>query len=85
MKHAGLQALNRLEPLLKRLRDLPQLKEKSPGVFYRGSRAFLHFHEDSADFWADMRLADAFERLRATTATDHVALIRKAKAALSDR
>jgi hypothetical protein len=34
MKHAGPAALATLEPL--------------PGVFYLGSRAFLHFHEDPA-------------------------------------
>jgi hypothetical protein len=46
MKHAGPSALDQLDALLDELRDLPGLREKSPGVFYRGSRAFLHFHED---------------------------------------
>ena len=30
--------------------------EKSPGVFYRSRRAFLHFHEDGDDIYADVRL-----------------------------
>ena len=48
MKHAGGEALDRLEPLLERLRACPGMKEKTRGVFYRAGRAFLHFHEDPA-------------------------------------
>ncbi|MBI5631120.1 MAG: hypothetical protein HY921_09580 [Elusimicrobia bacterium] len=47
VKHAGSKTLERLEPLLKHEAApdvLPGLKEKSAGVFYRGSKAFLHFH-----------------------------------------
>ncbi len=63
MKHAGPAALDRLEPLLIRLRALPGLKERACGVFYRGGRAFLHFHEHGEALFADLRLAgDAFER-----------------------
>ena len=65
MKHAGAAALDALEPLLGRLRALPGLKEKSRGVFYRGSRAFLHFHEDPTGFYADLRnAAGDFDRFR---------------------
>ena len=54
MKHATATALDRIEPLLTRLRLLP-LKEKSRGVFYLKSKAFLHFHEDPAGLFADIR------------------------------
>lgn len=65
MKHAGPAALDRLEPLLTRLRALPGLEEKSRGVFYRGSKAFLHFHEDPTGLYADVRGADgAFDRFK---------------------
>lgn len=68
MKHAGATALDQLEPLLARVRALPGLKEKSRGVFYRGGKAFLHFHEDPAGLFADVRLAGAeFERFRVET------------------
>lgn len=68
MKHAGATALDRLEPLLAALRALPGLKEKARGVFYRGGRAFLHFHEDPAGLIADLRLAGPdFERFRVET------------------
>ena len=65
MKHAGQAALDRLEPLLARVRAHPTLKEKSRGVFYLRSRAFLHFHEDPRGLYADVRMPDAadFERL----------------------
>lgn len=68
MKHAGAAALDQLDPLLAEIRLLTGLKEKSRGVFYRGSKAFLHFHEDPAGLFADVRLAGtAFERFRVET------------------
>ena len=58
MKHAGETALDQLEPLLARVRALPGLIEKKRGVFYRKSRAFLHFHEDPMGLFGDDRAAD---------------------------
>lgn len=46
MRHATAETIKELEPLLDRLRSLPGLVEKKPGIFYRRSKAFLHFHED---------------------------------------
>jgi hypothetical protein len=82
MKHAGPQALDVLEPLLQELQQRSRLKEKSPGTFYRGSRAFLHFHEHGPEFFADLRLLDEFERFPATTAADRSALLARIDAAL---
>jgi hypothetical protein len=82
MKHAGPAALDRLEPLLRALRKNPALKEKSRGVFYRGGRAFLHFHEHGEELHADMRLADDFERFAATSKTQQALLLKKIDAAL---
>lgn len=68
MKHAGPDALDRLDPLIARLRALPGLRERGRGVFYRRSRAFLHFHEDPTGLHADVRLGgDDFTRLRVET------------------
>ena len=64
MKHAGDPALDRLEPLLARVRALPELKEKSRGVFYLRGKAFLNFHEDPAGLFADVRTVPEFERVR---------------------
>jgi hypothetical protein len=68
MRHAGPQALDALEPLLARLRIVPGLREKGRGVFYAGSRAALHFHEDPAGLFADVRPPGAadFERVDVT-------------------
>jgi hypothetical protein len=84
MKHAGPAALDKLEPLLKELRRHPGLKEKSRGAFYRGSRAFLHFHEHGEEFYADMRLTDDFERFPATKDKERKALLRLVARALGD-
>jgi len=64
MKHAGAQALDALEPVLDQLRKIDGLKEKNRGTFYRKSKAFLHFHEDPAGFFADLKKGDDFVRLR---------------------
>lgn len=73
MKHASQQALDRLESLLEKIRGLPGLKEKKRGIFYRGSRAFLHFHEDASGLFADVRLAEDFERHELTHANRQAA------------
>ena len=49
--------------------------EKKRGVFYRRSRAFLHFHEDPAGLFADVRLVDDFERHRVSTAAEQAELL----------
>ena len=87
MRHARPEDLDRLEPLLEKLRRLDGLKEKSRGTFYRGSRAFLHFHEHEGGFFADVRLqlAEDFERLPATTAAERNALVATVREALSNK
>jgi hypothetical protein len=56
VKHAGPEALDRLEPLLAGLRTVPGLVEKKRGTFYRRSKALLHFHEDPTGLYVDVRL-----------------------------
>ena len=52
MKHAGPAALDDLRELIATI-QLRGPKERSPGVFYRGGKAWLHFHEDKAGLFAD--------------------------------
>jgi len=82
MKHAGPEGLDQLEPLLVALRELPGLREKSRGTFYRGSRAFLHFHEDPAGLFADVRFEAEFERFRVSTAKERDRLLRRVRAVI---
>ena len=83
MKHAGPQTLRTLAPLLARLRALPGLVERTPGCFYRGSKAFLHFHEDPAGTHVDIKLdASGFTRVRAGSAQEQDVLMDLARDAL---
>jgi hypothetical protein len=77
MKHATPRALDELEPLLVKIRRQAALKEKSRGVFYRGARAALHFHEDPAGMFADLRLQEDWQRLPVNTAPEREVLMRE--------
>ena len=81
MKHAGAQALEALEPLLQELRTIPGLVEHKRGIFYRGATAFLHFHEDPAGLFADLRNGSDFERCAVNTKAEIARLLRAARAA----
>ena len=81
MKHAGPATLATLEPLLVRLRALPGLIEKKPGIFYLKSSAYLHFHEDPAGLFADVRLAGKeFDRFAVSTRQQQDALFKRVRA-----
>ncbi|MFI4965317.1 MAG: hypothetical protein ACHP9T_08120 [Caulobacterales bacterium] len=77
MRHAREADLDRLEPLLAQVRTLPGLTEKKRGVFYRKSRAFLHFHEDPKGLFAD--LSDPDERIDVTDTAGQAALLAAAR------
>ncbi len=82
MRHATAADLDRLEPLLTELRDLPELRERKRGYFSRGARAFLHFHEDDGDFYADVRLGADFERLRVSGRDEQAEFLSRVRQAL---
>jgi len=68
MKHASASTIQKLRPLLEQIRNIEGLKEKAPGVYYLKSKAFLHFHEDGAQIFADVRLNPPdFDRLPVNT------------------
>ena len=81
MKHAGAAALGRVEEQLSQLRAVEGLVERKPGVFYRRSRAFLHFHEDPTGLYADVRLASdsEFLRLPVNTTDEWATLLREVR------
>ncbi len=84
MKHAGAAALDQLEPLLARLRTLPELREKTRGVFYRRGQSFLHFHEDPLGLFADLRGGGTFERFAVNSAQEANALFERTTATLAE-
>jgi len=75
MKHAGPAALETLVPLLEKVRKRTALREKSKGCFYWKSKGFLHFHEDPAGMFADVRLGADFTRMRVSTKAEQKALL----------
>ena len=82
MKHVSASGLDQLDDLLRELRGVDGLKEKKRGVFYRGSRAFLHFHEDPSGLYADVRIDAEFERMRVMTKAERKRLLSVARAAV---
>jgi hypothetical protein len=82
VKHVSASGLDQLDDLLRELRGVDGLKEKKRGVFYRGSRAFLHFHEDPSGLYADVRIDAEFERMRVTTKAERKRLLSVARAAV---
>ena len=83
MRRAGQAALDELAELLSALRRTAGIREKSRGFFYRGARAFLHFHEDPDGLFADVRFTTTFERRCVSSAKEQVAFLRQIKAELS--
>jgi hypothetical protein len=75
VRHARPEDLGPLEPLLAALRGLPRLRETKPGTFYRGSRAFLHFHVDPAGLFADVRPTAEWQRLPVDTPAQQRAVL----------
>ena len=62
MKHADAATLAVLSDLIENLRKRSALVEKQLGVFYTKSRAFLHFHQDPAGLFADLRDGGDWQR-----------------------
>ncbi|HVO28304.1 MAG TPA: hypothetical protein VMW56_32275 [Candidatus Margulisiibacteriota bacterium] len=77
MKHAGPGALDALADLLEEIRGSAGLREPKRGTFYRRSSAFLHFHEDPAGLFADLKISDTFHRFPVNTAMERRALLRR--------
>lgn len=75
MKHAGPEALDALADLIAAVRARG-LKDPRPGIFYRKGKAWLHFHEDKAGLFADIRLGAEWERFRVSDAAEQANLLR---------
>lgn len=82
MRHATQDDLEHVEGLLEELRKLPQLRERTRGKFSRGSRAFLHVHEDAGDYYVDVRLDTTFHRVKVTSSEEQADLLLRVRRAL---
>jgi hypothetical protein len=82
VRHATQEDLDRLETLLAELRTFPELRERKRGSFSRGARAFLHFHEDTDELYADVRLDSTFQRMKVTTGAEQAAFLSQVNEAL---
>jgi hypothetical protein len=75
MKHAGAAALDELAGLIAAIRSREGLREPRPGIFYRRGKAWLHFHEDKAGLFADLRVGVDWERFRVSESAERAGLI----------
>jgi len=82
MKHAGPQALDELESILREIRKVEGLIEKKRGTFYYRGNAMLHFHEDPLGFFADLKVDGEFIRLAVNTKREAAEFLRRATVAL---
>jgi hypothetical protein len=86
MRHATSAALDRLDDLLQAVRrQHPQLKERKRGAFYRGGAGWLHFHEDPAGLFADLKIGGTWERLPVNSAAERATLLARLAQTLEDR
>jgi hypothetical protein len=85
VKHITREKLQDLQALLASLKTINGLREKTPGVFYRKSSAFLHFHEEGEQIFADIKLdGKNFTRLPASTARQRQSLLMQIRLALQE-
>jgi hypothetical protein len=75
MKHATRAALEGVSDLLDQVRTKDGIKEKRLGIFYRKSKAFLHFHEDPAGLFADLSVGADFDRYPVNTRQERKVLL----------
>ena len=75
MRHAREEALNALEDVLTHLRAFEGLTESKRGAFYRKSAGFLHFHEDPAGLFADLKVDEEWQRFRVNTPEERSELL----------
>ncbi len=83
MKHVGKDAPAILTTVLNALRARDALHEKSPASFYLRSKAFVHFHEDAAGLFADLKEdLVSFTRYRVTTHAEQRAFLTRVERCL---
>ena len=77
MKHAGDATLDQLEDLLREVRKHAFLRERRRGAFYRKSVGILHFHEDPAGLFADLKVDGEWQRFSVNSKAEQKALLKE--------
>lgn len=83
MKHASPPTFDKIEPLLSAVRGNSGIKEKGRAIFYRRGAAFVHFHEDPAGIFADIKVDSEWLRFPVNTPADCQVFLERVNAALS--
>lgn len=55
MARAEAEALQKLLPVLRQLREIKGVQETKPGIFYARRDAFIHFHDEGGVLHADLK------------------------------
>jgi hypothetical protein len=84
MRHATDAALDRLDALLRQVRRHSGLRERKRGAFYRGGQGWLHFHEDPAGLFADLKVDGMWSRYPVNSAGERKALLDRLAATLAE-
>jgi len=82
VKLAPEATLGRVGNLLEALRRETVLAETAHGIFHHRGRAFLHFHQDPAGIFADLKIAETWVRLAANTKFEQQHLLKRVRDAL---
>lgn len=81
MARADASALQALLPLLRQLREIKGVQEKSPGTFYARRDAFVHFHDEAGVLYADLKRpgGTGFDRFALATPAEQRKLVDEAR------
>jgi hypothetical protein len=77
VRHATAEDLIPLASLLDKIRREKRIKERKFGIFYWRGKAFLHFHVDARDLFADLRGPDDWERVAVSDRRGQALLLAK--------
>ena len=81
MARAEAEALQKLLPVLRQLREIKGVQETRPGIFYARRDAFIHFHDEGGALFADLKKAggSGFDRYPLETPAQQRKLVDDAK------
>ena len=81
MARADVEALKILAPMLRQLREIKGVQEKTPGIFYGRRDAFIHFHVEDGALFADLKKPGGagFDRYPLATPAEQRKLVEDAK------